>query len=122
MSSVGYEFLPDTPALEVELLSDQEALEVGLNPAAYRGEPGKSPRIGADDCWEVYDETTGEWLSTGVNARGGITDYAQLPNKPRINGHELVGDQSAAQLGLENRITNTDIEGLFKEGGPNGAD
>lgn len=32
---------------------------------------------------------------------GGTTDYTDLENKPQINGHELSGDQSSEDLGLQ---------------------
>ena len=101
--------------LDVELLTEEEAISAGIRPAAYKGEPGKSPRIGEGDVWEVYDNGTGEWISTGVFARGGVSNYEELPDKPRINGNELVGDKSSSQLGLENAITNAEIEALFAQ-------
>ncbi len=40
-------------------------------------------------------------IPLGVQAGGGGTrNYNALTNKPAINGHELVGDQTAAELGL----------------------
>lgn len=40
-------------------------------------------------------------IPLGVQAGGGGTrNYNALSNKPAINGHELVGDQTAAELGL----------------------
>ena len=40
-------------------------------------------------------------IPLGVQAGGGGTrNYNALANKPAINGHELVGDQTAAELGL----------------------
>ena len=103
------------PELEVEIIAPEEALELGINPAIYRGEPGKAPRIGIDDCWEVYDNESGAWLNTGIFARGGISDYEELDNRPRINGNELIGDKTAHQLVLENHITNSEIEALFQD-------
>ena len=111
MSDIGIE--RSLTKLEVELIPDEIAIELEINPAMYRGPAGKAPRIGEDDCWEVYDNEREEWIRTGVFARGGISDYDQLPNRPRINGIELVGDKSALELGLENSISNSDIEALF---------
>ena len=37
-------------------------------------------------------------VETPIRQVGG--DYAQLSGLPKINGHTLLGDQSAAQLGL----------------------
>ena len=39
-------------------------------------------------------------IPLGVQAGGGTRNYNALANKPAINGHELVGDQTAAELGL----------------------
>ena len=36
----------------------------------------------------------------GSNAPAGATDYAQLSNKPSINGVELVGNKTAEQLNI----------------------
>lgn len=36
-----------------------------------------------------------------IETSGGVSDYEQLTNKPRINGVELVGDQSSDELGME---------------------
>ena len=101
-----------TPELEVHLLSEAEAVKLGIEPCAYMGRPGMSPRIGADDCWEVYDNGTGAWLSTGISARG-VSNYDELKNRPSINGNLLTGDKSGRQLGLEERVTNEDIDQLF---------
>ena len=57
--------------IDVELLTQQQALEVQITPAMYQGppgEPGKAPRIGTDGCWEIYDNETGDWITTGVQA------------------------------------------------------
>lgn len=36
-----------------------------------------------------------------IETSGGVSDYEQLTNKPKINGVELVGDQSSDELGME---------------------
>lgn len=133
---VEFELISETPApevrleaaeeIEVELLTDEQALQIGIQPAAYKGDrgergepgaegaPGRSPRINESDIWEVYDNTTGAWLSTGVSAHGDAADYGKLVNRPSINGVELIGNRTAAQLDLENQISNEDIEALFR--------
>lgn len=85
--------------LTVELLTEQEALEVGIHPAAYQGPqgpegpegppgpqgptgpegpigpegpPGKSPRINESGDWETFDPETETWIDTGTLA-GGMT-------------------------------------------------
>ena len=64
--------------LEVDIIPDESAIELGISPAAYQGPPGKSPRIGEDGCWEVFDGETGEWISTGVLAGSKISGYDQF--------------------------------------------
>ena len=103
------------PHIRVNIVSEQEAIAVGLNPATYVGKPGVPPKIGEDDYWYVWNNATQEWENTGVYARGGISSYDSLANKPQINSVELVGNRTARQLGLENRIVNSEIEELFKE-------
>ena len=44
---------------------------------------------------------------------GGTTDYEDLSNKPKINGHVLTGDQTSGQLGIE--IPN--IQGIVEYNG-----
>ena len=46
-------------------------------------------------------------------AGGGTTDYEQLQNLPQINGHTLTGDQSASDLGLENPLTQEQLDALL---------
>ena len=51
--------------------------------------------------WLVWDVATGQYVDTGVSAGGGgVTDYGDLTSKPQINGVQLVGNRSAAALGL----------------------
>ena len=100
----------------VELIPQEVAIDLGISSVIYQGESGKSPRIGEDGCWEVFDNETQDWIQTGVFASGGSNDYDEMVNKPKINGFELTGDKTASQLGLENCITNSEIEALFEEG------
>ena len=46
-------------------------------------------------------------LNGQLNAAG-TRDYNQLVNKPKINGHELVGDKSFSDLGMR-RVTSGEI-------------
>lgn len=46
---------------------------------------------GAEGYWFAATETLGG---------GGTSDYTDLSNKPSINGHTLIGDQSGSALGL----------------------
>lgn len=56
----------------------------------------KQSEINAD--YKKRIETLEEGGGTGS---GGTTDYTDLTNKPQINGHELSGNQSSEDLGLQ---------------------
>lgn len=45
------------------------------------------------------------WTQTTVGETGGVATYADLPDKPSINGNELSGNKTGAQLGLQNTLT-----------------
>ena len=45
------------------------------------------------------------WTQTTVGETGGVATYADLPDKPSINGNELSGNKTGAQLGLQNALT-----------------
>lgn len=45
------------------------------------------------------------WSQTTVGETGGVATYADLPDKPSINGNELSGNKTGAQLGLQNALT-----------------
>ena len=58
--------------------------------------------------WMVWDVNQGQYIDTGVGAGGGgVTDYGDLTSKPQINGVQLVGNKSAANLGLATDATMT---------------
>lgn len=46
-----------------------------------------------------YQGTEEEWLA-GIVGREGVNDYSLLASKPKINGHELVGDKGLGELGI----------------------
>lgn len=72
-------------------VADANSGDMFLNPsegAVYSCVTGGIPTVAT---WQY--ETT---LSGG----GGTSDYADLTNKPQINGHELSGNQTGADLGL----------------------
>lgn len=50
----------------------------------------------------------------GVFQDLGIKNYAELANKPRINGVELVGNRTFEDLG-EETITNTEIMDIVRQ-------
>ena len=45
-----------------------------------------------------------------MDGGGGTTDYRDLSNKPKINNVELVGNKTAADLGLDGTTDYTDLE------------
>lgn len=47
--------------------------------------------------WVIWDVTLGEWVDTGVSARG-ISSYTELSNKPTINGVEINGDMDLSDI------------------------
>lgn len=54
-------------------------------------------------------ETAEDVYSIELYAGGsGENDYDALSNKPKINGHELIGDQSSSDLGLQSTIPDLD--------------
>lgn len=66
-----------------------------------QGEPGKSPYIGDNNHWFVWDGT--KWVDTKVNASGGsagVSDYDDLTNKPTLNNVEISGDKTASDYGI----------------------
>lgn len=54
--------------------------------------------------WWVWDTTQNRYVDTGISADGSTTSYSSLINKPQINGHELVGNKTGADLGLQNTL------------------
>lgn len=60
-----------------------------------------------DDA-QVAPESQGtvpELLEEAKEALENAGDYESIENKPQINGHELSGDQSGSDLGLQNKLT-----------------
>lgn len=59
------------------------------------------------------------WLlggSSGGGGGGGTKDYQALSNKPQINGHVLVGNQSSSDLEIDSSLTD-DMTTAIKVGG-----
>lgn len=66
-SNIPYELTPD------------QLLNVGINPALFRGEPGtsgKSPYIGEDNYWYEYDDEAQQWVKTDVYADEAAAEVA----------------------------------------------
>lgn len=49
---------------------------------------------------DLHDIALAAAIAKGSGGTGGTTDYTDLTNKPSINGNQLVGDKTAAQLGI----------------------
>ena len=45
----------------------------------------------------------------GGGGGGGTTDYTQLSNKPQINSHELSGNKTSSDLGLQDSLTEAQL-------------
>ncbi len=57
-------------AIDVTVLPDAADIDLTVQPGVYRGEPGKSPQIGASGCWEVWSDEAQDWVDSGVPAGG----------------------------------------------------
>ena len=66
-----------------------EELDAG-SLSAFGASNGQVPVAQGDGTWEWQDQSGG----------GGTSDYADLENKPQINGVMLAGNKSASDLGL----------------------
>ena len=84
---------PNTPTSDTEIPAIERA---GWEAVAHY------PYIdGVTNHWMVWDVNAGQWVDTGVGAGGGgVTDYGDLTSKPQINGVQLIGNRTAAALGL----------------------
>ena len=69
------------------------------------------------DLYDNIDGDVRDVASNAVNiANQALTatrDYTPLQNKPKINGVELEGDQSSADIGIVT-LTNKELENLLK--------
>lgn len=64
-----------------------------------KGDPGEDGKSAYEIAVEHgYEGTEEEWLSE-------MKDYNELDNKPQINDHTLSGNQSADDLGLQDKLT-----------------
>lgn len=57
---------------------------------------------GVTNHWIVWDVNAGQYVDSGISAGGGggVTDYGDLTSKPQINSVQLIGNRTAADLGL----------------------
>ena len=64
-----------------------------------------------DGDFLVYNSTLGMW--TNKKADTVVVDYTNLTDKPTINGIELDGNVTAEELGLENPLTDEQVNALL---------
>lgn len=64
------------------------------------GQDGATPEIGANGNWFINGTDTTK-PSRGERGEPGTTTYSALTDKPSINGVELNGNKTAAQLGIQ---------------------
>ena len=100
----------DTDISDTEIPAIIDAAESNAERAEQAAEDAQewashSPYIDPDTShWWVYDATRHEFVDTGISADGSTTSYASLSNKPQIEGNELNGNKTAAQLGLQKTL------------------
>ena len=58
--------------------------------------------------------TAADYVVTNVDIPAGTLDYAELDNKPRVNGVELSGNKTAAELGLQGAIADYTTTGAVR--------
>ena len=102
-----YSDLSNKPQINSNTLSgNKSAADLGLATDAvftgangsHAGAKGLVPAPGAEDNTK-YLKGDGTWGTP--SGGGGTSDYADLSNKPQINGHTLSGNQSASDLGIQ---------------------
>ena len=86
-----YENLENKPQINGhELVGNKSSDDLGLQNKLTAGEN------------ITIDENDGT-----ISAEGGVTSYVDLDNKPSINGHELIGNKTSAELGVQDEIKYT---------------
>lgn len=55
---------------------------------------------------DIFDIALAAAMGKGEGGGGGTTDYDDLTDKPEINGNQLVGNKTSANLGLQDAIDN----------------
>ena len=73
-------------------------MEVDNSTIYILGDSGTINVMGTHSAENPF-KITGE--GGGSNVSGGVTDYNDLQNRPKINGKTLAGNQSFSDLGLE---------------------
>lgn len=75
-----------------------------------KGDPGKDAIVNGKNILNIkagnnitIDEVDDNIIINGSNSVSGINKYSELPDKPQINGLELIGNKSSKDLGLQSR-------------------
>lgn len=112
MGNVEFEFIQDPPTFEVELLTEAEAISVGLTPAAYKGENGKSPYVDEEGFWWEYDDEAQEYKNTGIQSDKGAaqaaTEAAALANAAGEAANAAAEKAEEAASNVEQSISDAD--------------
>lgn len=66
----------------------------------------------SDVNWSLLNQRTLEGSLSTPSRVGGASTYAELPDKPSINGVPLEGDKSFEELG-ELTLTNSELKDLI---------
>lgn len=86
----NYNILANKPAINsIPLVGNLSLNDLGIQGKLI---PGSGIRI------------SGNTISTTGGGGGGTSDYEELENLPSINGHELIGNQTANMLGLQDTL------------------
>lgn len=93
-------------SLKIELtVTDEQGEQVLSLPFPIWFKVSGSILDGAEVIPEESKGTVPELLEEAKEALENAGDYENLENKPQINGHELVGNKSSDDLGLQNKLT-----------------
>ena len=80
---------------------NEEILEATLNHQEY----DKPPQSREEELLIELKEA----IEQGGGGGGGTTNYEQLTHKPNINGVQLIGNKTSAQLGLQDEINSENM-------------
>ena len=83
---------------------------IKIDPVLHLGEPAYSVDTGGIKVGN--GEAKWSELPYISGGGGGTMNYNALVNKPRIEGHELIGDKTFQEIGLED-ITQQDIDDII---------
>lgn len=105
---------PTIPTKTSELVNDSGYMTEGSVPTHVKNITtediaswnGKQEKLTAGANITIVDNVIS---STGGGGEGGTTDYTALTNKPKINGVELLGNKTSADLGIQTLVAGANI-------------